>query len=80
MFQTIIPHLPPSSKASLKQMFSGSLGFIIVTSGIVTGELSTLNGSKIKVDKHKHATHLNGYNILQSLISQKFTNVQGSSI
>ena len=55
MSKSIIRHLPPSSKASLKQMFSGSLGFIIVTSGMITGELTTLDVSKNNVDKHKHA-------------------------
>ena len=59
MSKSIIVHLPPSSKASLKQMFSGSLGFMIVTSGMITGLLTTLDVSKNKVDKHKHATHFN---------------------
>ena len=59
MSNSIIHHSPPSSKASLKQMFSGSLGFMIVTSGMITGLLTTFDALKNKVDKHKHATYFN---------------------
>ena len=67
-FYEIIHFLPPSSKASLWQIFSGGLGFIIATSGIITGELVTLDNFKIKVDAYKYATYLNIIDIFQIFI------------